>query len=515
MKKRKNESKSNVTYSLNLSKNSFKQKKSRFEILYENSSIHAKKLDLIRAKNYFNQQERMIPNINSKSKNISRNKELIYKRLYQSDNNTTTKVTKLKHKNKGKTKLKLSEDIKSFKVNKETEKNNSVSDTSFKDEDNLYIMNNKKKNEKLKKFNKSSKVKSRNSPFLFQPKINNKSKYLASKMKTNSSQRLFSLSLRQKENLRERFQKTRQKLELNLKTEEEKKLFKINNTYKPNVKMNKRKWIDKLYEKGINSIKKREEEFIKERKLDEEEYLQYSFTPKINHNYSYTYFNKSNNASIDSSKKNNTNNKPLKLYKSSFYERNKTWKKLIDQKKEKLRKKIDNENSFNYDESTIDNKSIGKILKTDESFIKKNFTEYQTFLNKYNQQKLKRNLDIINFRKRNIPPKKVYAKKLVIEFVNECDSNCPTNDGTIKFFCDKRPINKITKNRAQLKISDFFNDDIKLETKNFNKYEQEYSMNLNKVQNKRNNITLPKHSKNYTCNLSFFNAVNNLINNIE
>jgi hypothetical protein len=334
-------------------------------------------------------------------------------------------------------------------------------------------------------------------------------------MKTNSSQRLFSLSLRQKENLITRFQKRRQKLELNLKTEKEKKLFKINNTYKPNVKMNKRKWVDKLYEKGINSIKKREEEFKKERKLDEEEYLQYSFTPKINHNYSYIYLNKSNNASIDSSKKNNMYNNSLKLCKSSFYERNITWKKLIDQKKEKLRKKIDNENSFNYDESTIDNKSIGKILKTDESFIKKNFTEYQTFLNKYNQQKLKRNLDIINFRKRNIPPKKVYAKKLVIEFVNECDSNCPTNDGTIKFYCDKRPINRITKSRAQLKISDFFKDDIKLETKNFNKYDQEYSINLNKVQNKRNNINLPKHNKNYTCNLSFFNAVNNLINKIE
>ena len=526
MKKRKNEiSHSNSKYFLNLSESNFKPKKSRFDILYENSSIHDKKLDLVRAKIYYNQQERMTPDITPKSKKINRKQELFYKRLYKSDNETSTDVSKIKNTSKEKNKLKISKVIKTTKVEKENEKNNSKSVISskvkngnlfLKDDENLYIMDNKKKNELYKQFYKSSKIKSRNTSFIFKPTINDKSKYLASKMKTNSSQRLFTLSLRQKENLKTIYQRRKQKSELNLKTEKEKKLLKTYNySYKPNVKYNKRKWVDNLYEKGINSIKKREEEFKKERKLDEEEYLQYSFTPKINHNYSYTYFNKSNNASIDSSKKNNTNNKPLKLYKSSFYERNKTWKKLIDQKKEKLRKKIDNENSFNYDESTLENKSIGKILKTDESFIKKNFMEYTTFLHKYNQQILKRNLDIINFGKRNIPPKKVYAKKLVIEFVNECDSNCPTNDGTIKFFCDKRPINKITKNRAQLKISDFFNDDIKLETKNFNKYDQEYSINLNKVQNKRNNINLPKHNKNYTCNLSFFNAVNNLINKIE
>lgn len=37
-----------------------------------------------------------------------------------------------------------------------------------------------------------------------------------------------------------------------------KKLFKLNNnTYKPYVKDNKRKWVDRLYEKGINSIKQK------------------------------------------------------------------------------------------------------------------------------------------------------------------------------------------------------------------------------------------------------------------
>ena len=526
MKKRKNEfSKSNFKYDLNIDKDNSKPKKTRFEILYENSSIHDKKLDLIRAKIYFNQQERMIPDITKKSKNINRKRELFYKRLYQSDNETSFEISKIKQKNKEKNKLKLSSEIKSIKTDKETEKNNSVSENSFRDEKNLYIINNKEKNAKHKKFYKTSKIKSRNSFFVFQPILNNNSKYLASKMKTNSNQRLFSLSLSEKQNLKTISQKRQQTLELLLKSEKEKKMFKINKTYKPNVKMNKRKWVDKLYEKGINSIKKKEEEAKKERLLNENEYLQYSFTPKINHNYSYTCFNKSCNISIEQSKKNkrkrlynnlsfNRNNKILYINNSSVYERNKTWKKLVDKKKEALRKKLNDDNSLISDERRINKKSDDEILKTDESFIKKHVIEYQTFLDKYNQQIIKKNLDKINYRKKNIPPKKIYAKKLVIEYVNECDSNCQTNDGTVKFYCDKRPINNINKNRDELKISDFFKDDIKLETKNFNN-QQEYFINLNKSQNDRNNIVAPKNTKNYTNNLSFYNAVNNLINKIE
>ena len=59
-------------------------------------------------------------------------------------------------------------------------------------------------------------------------------------MKTTSTERLFKLSSKQKENL-----KTLTKLHRM-----------INYTYKPNIKITKSKWVDKLYEKGINSIKK-------------------------------------------------------------------------------------------------------------------------------------------------------------------------------------------------------------------------------------------------------------------
>ena len=134
MKKRKDEfSNSNTRHSINYSKDiNLKEKKSRFEFLYENSSIHDKKLDLIRAKNYFNQQERMTPVISQKSKNLKRPKELFYKRLYKSDNETSIDFNKIKNNNKEK----------NISDNSEESKEN---DKKISDEENLYIMDNKKK----------------------------------------------------------------------------------------------------------------------------------------------------------------------------------------------------------------------------------------------------------------------------------------------------------------------------------------------------------------------------------
>ena len=216
MKKRKDEFSNSITkYSINLSQDNLKEKKSRFEFLYENSSIHDKKLDLIRAKNYYKQQERMTPNISKKSKDLKRPKELFYKRLYRFDNEPSIDISKIK-KNMGKNKLKLENEKKLNKGNKENEKNNSISNNSedSKDEnqksfeeENLYIMDNKKKNEQYKKYYKNPSLRSRNTTFLFKPVINYRSKIIANKMKTNSAERLFTLSLKQKENLNMIFQK--------------------------------------------------------------------------------------------------------------------------------------------------------------------------------------------------------------------------------------------------------------------------------------------------------------------
>ena len=115
--------------------------------------------------------------------------------------------------------------------------------------------NNKTKNEKFSKFYNYPKFKSRNTSFIFKPIINNKSKILASKMKTNSTERLFTLSLKEKQNLNSIFLKRKNEMEISLKTEKERKRFKMNNnTYKPNVKNNKRKELTELKQEN-NYIK--------------------------------------------------------------------------------------------------------------------------------------------------------------------------------------------------------------------------------------------------------------------
>ena len=80
---------------VNVSKGNLKEKKfrTRFEFLYENSSIHDKKLDLIGAKVIIiSKKERTTPVINQKSKNLKRSKELFHKPLYKLDNDLIKKI---------------------------------------------------------------------------------------------------------------------------------------------------------------------------------------------------------------------------------------------------------------------------------------------------------------------------------------------------------------------------------------------------------------------------------------
>ena len=504
MKKRNDEfSYSSLKQSVNFSRENLKmvKKKPRFEYLYENSSILNKKLDLIRAKNYYNQQERMIPNINQKSKDIKRPKELFHKRLYNSYSEIPIdKSKKEKSKKERKANIKKSDKEKNLKKEEIKEKNNNDSinlqkeenkNKTINDEDNLYIMDNKSKNEEFKKFyNYTPNMKSRNVNFLFKPKINANSKKIASKLQIKSKDRLTELSLREKENLKIIFDKREMEKTMNLKLKNEKKIK-------------------------------------KEKILNEQEYLKYTYTPKINHYNSYfnhynskdAYLNSTNRPSDNTELKNhsynNLNIKIYKLNKSNIYERNINWKKLIEKKREELRKKATNENSLTIDKKDLNQKQNNEIMSTDVSFIAQNYIEYESFLDKYNYKIIKKNLEKINYRKRNIPPKQVYAKKLVVEFVSECDSNCPTNAGTVKFYCDKRPVNEISKNRDKLKISDFFQNNNNNKSKKFKSYSEEYI--LNSKQNKRNLSSNTKliNKKNYINNLSFFKAVNNILNKIE
>lgn len=520
--------------------NSFKSKenKSRFEFLYENSAIHNKKLDLMRAKNYYNVHEKMTPVISKRAREINRPKELFYKRLYDSQSliinkkpksQTNTSNKNNKEKEKSKESMNSSFDL----TSEENGKNKNGKDDN---DDSLYIINDKKKNEEHKKLYRYRNMDNNSALFLFRPIINDKSKLIASNMKTNTKERLMELSSTQKNNLKSILKQREMNNEKKLKEQNEKKLFKLNNnTYRPYVKDNKRKWVDKLYEKGINSIRKKEE-IIRNQKIKlDNEYLKYSYSPLLNSNYTYTNFYKTKNSSKNSSittNRNNTNIKSknkenLSEFKTSVYDRNKKWRELIEQKKNKLKSQL-NDNSLDESNYRFSPDLNNNIMKTDISFIGKHIIEYESFMDKFNYKKYKNKLDKVNYRKSNIPPKQIYPKKLVVEFVSECDSNMQTNSGTIKQTYDKRPINEIHKNREKLKISDFFGNDVKLETNVFFQGNiKDENHNSKNSANKSNKINMSKKKKTNKKkrdnssnsrndgNLSFFNAVNSIVNKIE
>jgi hypothetical protein len=355
-------------------------------------------------------------------------------------------------------------------------------------------------------------------------------------MKSNTKERLMELTSTQKNNLKSILKQREINNEKKLKEQNEKKLFKINNnTYRPYVKDNKRKWVDRLYEKGINSIKQKEE-IVRNQKIKlDNEYLKYSYSPLVNSNYTYTNFYKTKNSSKNSSistKRNNTNTKSknkesLSDFKTSMYERNIKWKELIEKKNNKLKSQLNDDNSLNDSNNYFSPNINDNIMKTDISFIGKHIIEYETFMDKFNYKKYKNRIDKVNYRKNNIPPKQIYPKKLVVEFVSECDSNLQTNSGTIKLSYDKRPINEIHKNREKLKISDFFGNDVKLETNVFfqgNLLDEKYNnKNLKKdkakmskkEQTNKKKRSNSSNSRNDGKNLSFFNAVNSIVNKIE
>ena len=513
-----------------------KENKTRFEFLYENSAIHNKKLDLMRAKNYYNVHEKMIPVISKRAREINRPKELFYKRLYDSRSLITDKKqkTQTSTKNKNNYDKEKSHESLNSSLDMTSEENGKNKKTKGYNDDNLYIINDKKKNEEHKKLYRYRNTDNNSALFLFRPIINDNSKLIASNMKTNTKERLMELSSTQKNNLKSILKQREINNEKKLKEQNEKKLFKLNNnTYRPYVKDNKRKWVDKLYEKGINSIKQKEE-IIRNQKIKlDNEYLKYSYSPLLNSNYTYTNFYKTKNSSKNSSittNRNNTNTKSknkesLSEFKTSVYDRNKKWKELIEKKQNKLKSQLD-DNSLNESNNYFSPNINDNIMKTDISFIGKHIIEYETFMDKFNYKKYKNRLDKVNYRKSNIPPKQIYPKKLVVEFVSECDSNLQTNSGTIKLTYDKRPINEIHKNREKLKISDFFGNDVKLETNVFfqgNLLDENNNKNLKKDKtkmNKKEQTNKKKrgnssNSRNDGNNLSFFNAVNNIVNKIE
>jgi len=210
---------------------------------------------------------------------------------------------------------------------------------------------------------------------------------------------------------------------------------------------------NKLYLEGLVSIKKRIQKSMEQKIKKENEYKKYSFSPKL-YTHSPIKSNKKNenkhnkHQSIDYNKNNNS-----KYKNNDIYERNKKWKKNIEDKKTKQRilKKKNTELKRKVKPMIND-----CIMKTDESFINKNSIEYQAFIDKVNIMKNKENIYGKNERNSNLYKNNKIKYSIELKKRNIIKNNKIKEMKKFKSF-NNREIYNINICRKKYGLNEFFN----------------------------------------------------------
>ena len=209
----------------------------------------------------------------------------------------------------------------------------------------------------------------------------------------------------------------------------------------------------KLYSEGLLSMKIRIEKSIEEKRKKDNEYKNYSYSPKLNTHspLNRIKINKKERQSID---KNNINIKPNnEIKKNDIYERNKKWKKTIEEKN--IKKRI-------LKSKKLETKKIFKplindcIMKTDESFINKNSIEYQAFIEKVKIIKSKENIYTKNQRNNLIFRKNKTNYSIGVKKRNIIKNKKIKAMNKFKSF-NNREVFNICNCRKKYGLNDFFN----------------------------------------------------------
>ena len=205
---------------------------------------------------------------------------------------------------------------------------------------------------------------------------------------------------------------------------------------------------NKLYLEGLISIKKRLQKSMEQKIEKENEYKKYSFSPKLYNHSSSHKKNKNQRQSIDNIKKN-----IFKNNKNDIYERNKKWKKAIEDKKTKQRILMKKNTEVKRKVKPSINDSI---MKTDESFINKNSIEYQAFIDKVKLMKNKENIYGKNERNSNLYKNNKIKYSIELKKRNIIKNNKIKEMKKFKSF-NNREIYNINICRKKYGLNEFFN----------------------------------------------------------
>ena len=321
-----------------------------------------------------------------------------------------------------------------------------------------------------------------NSNFTYRPSINKKSQEIANRLEP-SSKRL----LRKKENKEIIDKEECEKLAI----DNYKNLFNNNNFNKydnKKINFNEKNLIYNLYNKGLESLKKRELQYQENCRKKNEEYKNYSYSPNISTN------------------KKNKDKKRVKNIKKQLIkkiEKNDLYKKQIEWKKKKnienSKKKLIQEDFYVKHFCTFKPKILTEKMKDNVQLIKKNLKTSNSYIEKRRKQ-IKQEQQKLNKSSDN----RKYGFSLKDLFFTE-NNNVLYGDKVINtsYSCyqnKKRVINNYKKNNMNIVIPPF-------SQRIFCYYSEQDNMN-NSIRN--NNFSCVDYSR-----INFIDAINELHNEID
>ena len=348
----------------------------------------------------------------------------------------------------------------------------------------------KKKNNKhdsyyyINKVDEKKLKETENSNFTYRPSINKKSLEIANKLEP-SSKRL----LRKKENKEIIDKEECEKLAI----DNYKNLFNNNNFNKyenKKINFNEKNLIYKLYNKGLENLKKRELQYQENVHKKDEEYKNYSYSPNISIN------------------KENKSNKKMKNIKKQLIKKNKNndlYSKQIEWKKKKIlensKKKLVQEDFYMKHFCTFKPKILTEKMKDNSKIIKRNLKTSNSYIEKRRKQ-IKQENQKLNKSSDN----KKYGFALKDLFFTE-NNNVLYGDKVINTSCSyfpnkKKLINNYKKNNMNIVVPPF-------SQRIFCYYSEDDNMNnYNSIRN--NNFSCIDYSR-----INFIDAINELHNEID
>jgi hypothetical protein len=267
--------------------------------------------------------------------------------------------------------------------------------------------------------------------------------------------------------------------------------------------------IKELYMKGLEQRKKLETLHDQKKKLEQEEYKNFSYKPKIISNSPVLISKYHSNERFNKSSENMTKDEKQKY---DMYEKQMNWKKNIENNNKRLKKNFDDEKYKNLPFKPVIH---NKIAENDEKFIMKNLGQIEEYVNR-RRSNIQKQKEDEEYKKKIFPNGENFKFKPTIakEFKFKTDerSRSRSKDGNRSREHSNNSPRNVKMMRKKIKAKDFF------ENPNSEAVNERYSES-NNSQNKNNYYSFNdgaacEESSGFAVEedekVAFVNAINNL-----